>query len=137
MLADLLYANEQTPATMKSNTSLLTPGERMEGFTFDMAAEQNLTASDRLNAFARRHMIAARERAEQRERNLAESRADCNAPAERIRAWEKLCGLRLPTDPEHPVLLVIAMSTRLSVDEVREQQLARRSAERSTVRSRG
>jgi hypothetical protein len=107
----------------------------MEGFMYDRAAEQGLTSNERADAFARRHQIAAREREEQKERDRAQARADSNAPAERIRAWEKLCGLRLPTSPEHPVLLVVASNTGLTLAEVKEQQRVRRSTERSSSRS--
>jgi len=89
---------------------------------FEMAAEQNLTAREQMDAFAQRHLIAARERAEQQMRDRAEVCAPGSAPAERIRAWEKLCGLRLPSDPEHPVLFVVAARTRLTLAEVRKQQ---------------
>ena len=39
--------------------------------------------------------------------------------------WEKLHGLRLPSDTSHPILDVIAVGTRLSLDEVRDEQRAR------------
>ena len=56
---------------------------------------------------------------------LAEQRSDRNPPDVRIRIWEKLHGLRLPKDAAHPILEVIAISTRLTLDEVREEQRAR------------
>ncbi len=65
------------------------------------------------------------ERAQQRRLELAEQRSDRNPPDVRIRIWEKLHGLRLPKDAAHPILEVIAISTRLTVAEVREEQLAR------------
>ena len=64
-------------------------------------------------------------REERKRRELAEQRSDANAPDVRIRAWEKLHGLRLPSDPAHPVLDVIAVSTRLSLAQVQEEQCAR------------
>ena len=52
------------------------------------------------------------ERAETKRRELAEQRSEANPPDARIRTWERLHGLRLPSDPAHPILDVIAVSTR-------------------------
>ena len=65
------------------------------------------------------------ERAEKRRQELAEQRSDLNPPDVRIRAWEKIHQLRLPSDPAHPILDVIAVSTRLTLEEVREEQRTR------------
>ena len=65
------------------------------------------------------------ERAEKRRQELAEQRSDLNPPAVRIRAWEKIHQLRLPSDPVHPILDVIAVSTRLTLAEVQEEQRMR------------
>ena len=73
------------------------------------------------------------ERAETRRQELAELRSDLNSPEVRIRAWEKIHQLRLPSDPAHPILDVIAVSTRLTLAEVQEEQRTRaaRAANRS------
>jgi hypothetical protein len=73
------------------------------------------------------------ERVEKRRRELAEQRSDLNSPAVRIRAWETLHQLRLPSDPAHPVLDVVAVSTRLTLAEVQEEQRTRaaQAADRS------
>jgi hypothetical protein len=65
------------------------------------------------------------ERAEKRRLELAEQRSDLNPPDVRIRTWEKIHALRLPSDPAHPILDVIAISTRLTIEEVREEQRTR------------
>lgn len=65
------------------------------------------------------------ERAEARRQELAELRSGLNSPEVRIRAWEKIHQLRLPSDPEHPVLDVIAISTRLTLAQVQEEQRTR------------
>jgi hypothetical protein len=65
------------------------------------------------------------ERAERRRQELAEQRSQFNPPNVRIRAWEKIHQLRLPSDPAHPVLSVIAVSTGLTLAEVREEQRTR------------
>jgi hypothetical protein len=64
-------------------------------------------------------------RAEKRRQELAEQRSDLNPPDVRIRVWEKIHQLRLPSDPAHPILDVIAVSTRLTLAEVREEQRMR------------
>jgi hypothetical protein len=65
------------------------------------------------------------ERAEKRRQELAEQRSDLNPPHVRIRTWESVHQLRMPSDPAHPILDVIAASTRLTLEEVREEQRAR------------
>jgi hypothetical protein len=65
------------------------------------------------------------ERAEKRRQELAEQRSDLNLPDVRIRTWERIHALRLPSDPAHPILDVIAVSTRLTIEEVREEQRKR------------
>jgi hypothetical protein len=65
------------------------------------------------------------ERAEKRRLELAEQRSDLNPPDVRIRTWERIHALRLPSDPAHPILDVIAISTRLTIEEVREEQRTR------------
>jgi hypothetical protein len=74
---------------------------------------------------AERFAHEEQEREERKRRQLAEQRSDANTPDIRIRAWEKLHGLRLPSDPAHPILDVIAVSTRLTLMQVREEQGAR------------
>ena len=65
------------------------------------------------------------ERAEKKRRELAEQRSEANPPDARIRSWERLHGLRLPSDPTHPILDVIAVGTRLTLAQVRDEQCAR------------
>ena len=65
------------------------------------------------------------ERAEKRRHELAEQRSTLNAPDVRIRTWERVHQLRLPADPTHPILEVVAISTRLTLAEVLEEQRVR------------
>jgi len=65
------------------------------------------------------------ERAEKRRRDLAEQSSELNPPDVRIRTWEKVHQLRLPADPTHPILDVIALGTRLTLVDVREEQRTR------------
>ena len=68
---------------------------------------------------------AKRRRDEQRSLDLAEQRADRNSAEIRIRTWEKLHELHMPSDPAHPILDVIAVGTRLTLAEVQQEQRAR------------
>jgi hypothetical protein len=83
------------------------------------------SARDLAKTVAERLEHEAHERAEKRRLELAEQRSDLNPPEVRIRTWERLHGLRLPTDPEHPIVDVIAVSTRLTLAEVRKEQQVR------------
>src|SRR2546423_14359164 len=65
------------------------------------------------------------ERAQRRRIDLEEQRSNLNPPKVRIRAWEKVHGLRLPDDSTHPILEVIAGDTRLTLAEVQEEQQER------------
>jgi hypothetical protein len=74
------------------------------------------------------------ERAEKRRQELAEQRSDRNLPDVRIRTWERIHALRMPSDPAHPILDVIAVSTRLTIEEVREEQRKRAASAASVNR---
>ena len=65
------------------------------------------------------------ERTEKRRQELAEQRSDLNPPEVRIRTWERIHQLRMPSDPAHPILDVIAVSTRWTLEEVREEHRTR------------
>ena len=60
---------------------------------------------------------AARRRVE-----LEELCSDLMTPEERIRAWERVHGLKLPRDPNHRVLGAIALRTRLTLEQVQTVQ---------------
>ena len=75
--------------------------------------------------YAERAAREAYERAEKRRLDLAEQRSAVNPPDVRIRVWERVHELRLPRDPEHPILYVIAIGTGLTLAQVREEQRKR------------
>jgi hypothetical protein len=83
--------------------------------------------------FAERLALEERAREEQRRLDRAEQSSDLNAPEVRIRTWEKLHNLRLPSDPAHPVLDVVAISTRLTLAQVQEEQRARAARTAATA----
>ena len=66
-------------------------------------------------------------RAEKRRLAFEELKSALYSPRERIGAWEKLHGLQLPLDSKHPILLSIARSTELTLEQIRGEQEARRS----------
>lgn len=70
----------------------------------------------------------AYERAEADERRrieLLDLSSAANAPAARIRAWEKAHGLTLPRAAAHPVLASVAAATHLTLEQVQEEQRRR------------
>lgn len=75
--------------------------------------------------FRRRCELDAEANRERRRLNVAEQTAELNVPGVRIRAWENVHALRLPSSPQHPILEVIAMTTQLSLAEVRQEQRVR------------
>jgi len=62
---------------------------------------------------------------ERRRLELLDLSATANAPDTRIRAWERTHGLTLPKAESHPVLSSIAAATRLTLDQVRNEQRRR------------
>ena len=87
----------------------------------------------------REEEIAAEVFARSEKRRLAfeELRSVLYSPADRISAWEKLHGLRLPFDSSHAVLLSIAQSTGLTLAQVREEQRSRNQRTGGVVSSGG
>jgi len=71
---------------------------------------------------------AEQERAEERHSKLQALTAPFAAPSERIRLWEELYGLALPTSADHRLVRVIASRTSLSVQQVHDEQQRRADA---------
>ena len=67
------------------------------------------------------------QREQRRSTALKEQHADTNSPEVRIRAWERMHELNMPSGPDHPVLDVIAVDTRLELAAVQEEQRLRAS----------
>ena len=65
------------------------------------------------------------EEAERAQRERIEQSCELNAPAIRIRAWERLHRLTLPRGSAHSVLSVVAEATHLTLEQVREEQRRR------------
>jgi hypothetical protein len=66
-----------------------------------------------------------RERAALRASELATQMSPVRAAEERIRIWERLHGLRLPSTSAHALVRVVAMQTHLTVGEVQAEQRRR------------
>ena len=78
-------------------------------------------------AAERREQIASQqaELLAHKERNLARQTAVDTTPEVRIALWERRHGLALPRDPQHPLMQFVATSTKLELDQVREEQKTR------------
>ena len=83
------------------------------------------TANELVMPYAERAARGARQRAETRSLEPAEQRSADHPPSVRIRVWEKVHALRLPRDPEHPILHVIAVGTGLTLAQIRDEQRTR------------
>ena len=92
-----------------------------------------LSANEILTAHRARLAVEEDERAQRRRIDLEEQSSQLNPPDVRIRKWEQLHGLRLPSDSTHPVLEIIADGTHLTLAEVRAEQLARQGRHRATL----
>jgi hypothetical protein len=86
------------------------------------------SAADIIRDHRVRVAIEADARLERRRAEQAEQRESSSTPEARIRAWEKVHGLRLPLDAAHAIVAIIATETHLTVAEVREEQCARKTA---------
>jgi hypothetical protein len=84
-------------------------------------------AIELVRTHAERMAHEAEERLQKRQLLLDEQCSSANSPDVRIRAWEKAHALCLPSDPGHPVLRSVAISTRLTIAQVQEEQCVRRA----------
>jgi hypothetical protein len=64
-------------------------------------------------------------RDQQKRIDLAEQCSPANPATARIRVWERLHGLRLPPDPLHPILGIVATGTGLTLAQVQAEQSSR------------
>jgi hypothetical protein len=89
--------------------------------TFDPTALLGQTADERRATALRME----EERQEARRSALAEQVSIHNSARERIDIWERLHALRLPSQPSHPLLKVIAEQTSLTVQDIIQEQQRR------------
>jgi hypothetical protein len=106
------------------NSMMSMPFAKRERFT--------TAGDDSLIDYRQRRAIEERERAEVKRADVAEQCSAFNSVELRIRAWEKVHQLRMPSDPKHPALGAIAVATQLTLaDILNEQRL--RSARRASA----
>ena len=91
----------------------------------DPAVRQKFNAAETITEFRDRRAHEENERAELRRANMAEISSDLNCAERRISAWEKMHGLRMPSDRNHPVLEAIAAATQLTLADVQNEQQRR------------
>jgi hypothetical protein len=71
--------------------------------------------------------LAAEQRKEERRREFEQMTAPSRTVTERVAMWERLYEIPLPDSIEHPLIRVILAHTGLNTDELREEQLRRRT----------
>jgi hypothetical protein len=89
--------------------------------------DRHFTSLEVLADHRERLALEEEERSRKRTSQFEELRSDVNSVPARIRAWEKMYGLRLPSDPTHPILRVIASTTGISLSCLRQEQQARQA----------
>jgi hypothetical protein len=94
-------------------------------WSFEQRARVRSPESETVREHRARLAEEERKKAQQRELELFEEHSDVNSPEMRIQAWERRHQLQMPLDSSHPVLDVIAVATRLTLDQVCEAQRAR------------
>jgi len=84
------------------------------------------SAGDLINDYRARRALEERGARTAKARRPGRAALDLNPPKVRIRAWEKVHGLRMPARFKTTrILEVIASDTRLTLVEVQEEQQAR------------
>ena len=72
---------------------------------------------------------ARRDAVERRDQALIDQRSTSFSPEMRVGIWERLHQVRLPKDPAHPILAMVAEQTGLGLPEIFEVQRQRTPAE--------
>jgi hypothetical protein len=106
----------------------------MNAMTTLPAKDERFTWRDAeiLSDYRQRRALEERERAEHKLADVAEQHSALNSVDLRIRAWEKVHGLRMPSDPKHPALQAIAAATQLTLADILNEQ-GLRSARRASA----
>jgi hypothetical protein len=79
-------------------------------------------------SYRQRIVLLEAEAAERRQQQIDEQSSPLNSPSVRIRAWERLHQVDLPSNPTHRLIGVIAANTGLTPDEIRAEQQSRATA---------
>ena len=91
-------------------------------FNFLNSSAYSSQQSELLRTHAEMLAAEAEANAARRRVELEELCSDLMTPEERIRAWERVHGLKLPRDPKHRILGAIALRTRLTLEQVQAVQ---------------
>jgi hypothetical protein len=78
-----------------------------------------------LSDYRQRRALEESERVEQRRVDSAEQYSALNSAELRIRAWEKVHKLCMPSNPLHPALAAIATATQLTLEDIQNEQRLR------------
>lgn len=87
-----------------------------------------MNSTDLVRDHRARMELARLEARELREKDLKAQRSSDNSPAVRVAIWERLHQVRMPADPGHQILLLIAQQTALDLRDVHDVQRERTSA---------
>jgi hypothetical protein len=96
------------------------------------ANRDRVAGDDLLSDYRERRALEESERAEKKRLASAEQYSALNSADLRIRAWEKVHQLRMPSDPSHPALAAIATATQLTLEDIRNEQRLRVARRAST-----
>lgn len=91
------------------------------------------SSDEAASSYTARNLQQQAELLEQRQKELVEQSSPSKTPRARILLWERIHQARLPTDPSHGLVAVIAAHTGITVEQVHEEQRAR--APKPVVRS--
>jgi hypothetical protein len=90
------------------------------------------TGDDLLSDYRQRRALEESDRTERKRLESAEQYSALNSAGLRIRAWESVHQLCMPSDTSHPALAAIALATQLTLEDVQKEQRLR-SARRASA----
>jgi hypothetical protein len=122
-----------TPKSISGSATGVAHEEQMPSASILFAGDYSptSTAVDIMRDHRARVAIEEETRIAKRHAAQAEQCETSTAPEARIRAWEKLHELRLPSDAAHPIVTIIALATHLTMAEVWQVQQTRDTVRRS------
>jgi hypothetical protein len=82
----------------------------------------NPVAGEAPDEYRTRVLQQQADQAERRRQDIKDQTSAAKTPAARIRVWERLHQARLPQEPRHGLVAVIAANTGLTTEEVQQEQ---------------
>ena len=104
----------------------------MTSVPFATSEHATMAQDGLLSDYRQRRALEELERAELKRADQAQQCATLNSADLRIRAWEKVHQLCMPSDPHHPALGAIAAATQLTLADIQNEQRLR-SARRASA----